>query len=405
MTAPPRGCPAHEVDLDPYDPALTEPTVWDVYTDVRERGAVAHSAARGGFYLLGRFADVRSALLDPGTFSSASGHRIPVDGSQKVLPIDFDPPLHTAYRKLMRPALEPRRVRALRPVLQTRVEALVDSYVRAGGGDFVAAVALPLPLQVLIEVVGFAPGSVARFREITEDLWSDLTTTSFPEAVAAIADLMRGEVARHRTHRPDDYLTALLDAEVEGRPVRDDEIVGTLMSLAVAGHETTMNSASALAYLLATDPGLQDEVRAAPDRAAEYVEEMLRLRSPAQNFARRTTRDIEVDGTTVPAGSGVLLSFAAANRDPRQFPDPDRFDVERGGRGHLAFGWGIHLCIGAALARTELALLLEALAAHPPFRLDGEVAFGPLQGGNHLGPTRLPLRFDAVTTTHQEPAP
>lgn len=404
MTGCPPGCPAHEVDVDPYDPALTDPAVWDVYTAVRERGPVAHSAARGGFYLLGRFADVRSALLDTDTFSSAAGHRIPVDGSQKVLPIDFDPPLHTAYRKLMRPALEPRRIRALRPVLRARVEGLVDEYVRAGGGDFVAAVALPLPLQVLIEVVGFAPESVARFREITEDLWNDLTGTTFSEAVAAIADLMHDEVARHRDHRPDDYITGLLDAEVQGRPVRDDEIVGTLMSLAVAGHETTMNSASALAHVLAGDPDLQDEVRSAPDRAAEYVEELLRLRSPAQNFARRATQDTEVGGTALPAGSGVLLSFAAANRDPRQFPDPDRFDVERGGRGHLAFGWGIHLCIGAALARTELTLLLEALAARPPFRLDGEVAFGPLQGGNHLGPTRLPLRFDDVTTTRQEPA-
>lgn len=387
------GCPAHAVDLDPYDPALTHPGVWEVYDEVREPGPVAHSAARGGFYVLGRFDDVRTALRDPATFSSASGHRIPTDGTQKAPPIDFDPPLHTAYRRLMGPALDPRRVRALQPFLRARVEALVGDFVAAGGGDFVAAVALPLPLQVLIEIVGFSPGSVARFREVTEDLWSGMTATTPGEAVAAIFELMYAEMADHRARRPDDYLTWLLDADVDGRPVSDDEIAGTLASLAVAGHETTMNSAGTLVHLLAADDALQAGLRAAPERAGDYVEEMLRLRSPAQNFARRTTREVDVDGTVIPAGAAVLLSYAAANRDPRQFPRPDEFDVSRAGRRHLAFGWGIHLCIGAALARAELRMLLECLVGHPPFRLDGEVEYGTLQGGNHLGPRRLPLRF------------
>lgn len=388
------GCPAHAVDLDPYDPALTHPGVWAVYDRVREGGPVARSAARGGFYVLGRFDDVRAALTDPATYSSASGHRIPTDGTQKALPIDFDPPLHTAYRRLMGPALDPRRIRALQPFLRARVEQLVGAFVEAGGGDFVSAVALPLPLQVLVEVVGFSPESVARFRQVTEDLWSDMSATGPGEAVAAIYDLMYAEMAAHRLHRPDDYLTGLLDAEVDGRPIHDDEIAGTLVSLAVAGHETTMNSAGVLVHLLAADPALQAALRAAPERAADYVEEMLRLRSPAQNFARRTTRDVEIGGVTVPEGAGVLLSLAAANRDPRRFARPDEFDVERASRRHLAFGWGIHLCIGAALARTELRMLLEALVAHPPFRLDGEVSCGSLQGGNHLGPKRLPLRLD-----------
>ena len=387
-------CPAHHVEFDPYDPAVTDPGVWETYRAVRENSPVAYSPAHGGFYLLGRFDDVRTALRDPATFSSASGHRIPTDGTQKVLPIDFDPPLHTAYRRLMSPALDPRRVRALQPFLRTQVEALVDEFVDTGGGNFVTAVALPLPLQVLIEVAGFSPTSVARFRQVTEDLWNGMTDTTPGEAIAAIYDLMYTEIADHRARRPDDYITGLLDAEVENRPVRDDEIAGTLASLAVAGHETTMNSASTLAYLLASDPDLQNRIRATPECASDYVEEMLRLRSPAQNFARRTTRDAEIDGIVIPAGSGVLLSYAAANRDPRRFPEPDAIDVRQAGRQHLAFGWGIHLCIGAALARSELTLLLETLVEHPPLRLDGDVRFGSLQGGNHLGPTALPVRFE-----------
>lgn len=386
-------CPAHHVDFDPYDPAVTDPGVWDTYRTVRETSSVAWSPARGGFYLLGRYDDVRAALRDPATFSSASGHRIPTDGTQKVLPIDFDPPLHTAYRRLMAPALEPRRVRALQPFLQSEIHALVDGFVAAGGGNFVTGVALPLPLQMLVEVAGFSRESVARFREVTEDLWSGMGTTTPGEALAAIDELMHAEIADHRARRPDDYITGLLDAEVEGRPIRDDEIAGTLASMAVAGHETTMNSAGGLAHLLATDPDLQDRVRAAPEHAEGWVEELLRLRSPAQNFARRTTRDVEIDGTVVPAGSSVLLSFAAANRDPRRFPEPDAVDIRQAGRQHLAFGWGIHLCIGAALARAELTILLQALAEQPPMRIDGDVVFGSLQGGNHLGPTDLPIRF------------
>jgi cytochrome P450 len=166
-----------------------------------------------------------------------------------------------------------------------------------------------------------------------------------------------------------------------------------LASLAVAGHETTMNSAAALAHLLAADPALQDRLRSAPSRAQDFVEEVLRLRTPAQNFARRTTRDAQVGDLTIPAGSTVLLSLASANRDERRFRGGDLFDADRSTRGHLAFGWGIHQCVGAALARAELKILAETLCDHPPLRLAGPVPYSDLRGGNHLGPIGLPLRF------------
>ncbi|MHA3700877.1 cytochrome P450 [Jatrophihabitans sp. YIM 134969] len=387
----PSGCPV--VTFDPYDPTLTHPAVWPAYEDLRDAGAVCRSDSHGGFHLMGRFDDIRAALRDPITFSSASGHRIPTDGSQKSVPIDFDPPLHTAYRRLLTHALDPARVRALQPFLRATIERLVDDFIAAGGGDFVNAVALPLPLQVLVEVVGFSPDTVGRFRRITEDLWGDMTAMTFTEAAAAIYALMAEEIADHRERRPDDFVTWLLSAEVDGRPLRDDEMAGSLASLAVAGHETTMNAASTMVHLLAERPTLQEALREAPERAPDFVEEMLRLRSPAQNFARRTTRDVEVDGHVIPEGSGVLLSYAAGNRDDRHFPSPDEFDIDRASRGHLAFGWGIHQCVGAALARSELRLLAETLAARAPFTLDGEVVYSSLQGGNHLGPTYLPIRF------------
>jgi cytochrome P450 len=397
MTTEPRpdACPLADTGFDPYHPDLTEPAIWDVYAQLHAAGPVAWSSAHGGFYIVTGFSDVRAALRDPAVFSSASGHRIPTDGSQTSIPIDFDPPLHTEYRALFAPALAPARVRALEPFLRTRIEGLVDDFIATDGGDFVGAVALPLPLAVLVEVVGFSEETVARFRAVTERLWGRFGAgMTFAEAAAEIGALMRGEMRDHAATRPDDFVTWLLDAEVDGRPIRDDEVVSALASLAVAGHETTMNASSALVFLLAADPRLQDRLRADAGVGPRIVEEMLRLRSPAQNFARRTTRDVEVAGVGIPAGSAVLLSFAAANRDPAQFPKPEHFDLDRPSGAHLAFGWGVHQCVGAALARLELRILLETLRARAPFRLAGAPRWSPLQAGNHLGLTTLPITFD-----------
>ncbi|MEJ2860719.1 cytochrome P450 [Actinomycetospora flava] len=387
-----------EVDLDPYDPDLTEPGVWDVYAAARAAGPVARSARRGGFWVLTGYDDVRAALRDTATFSSASGHRIPTDGTQRSIPIDFDPPLHTAYRRLMGPALSTARVRALRPFLERTIADLVGRFAARGGGDFVREVALPLPLAVLTELVGFAPETVERFREVTEQMWSGLTAdgdeVDFAGAARRVSELMASELAAHREHAADDFVTTLLTAEIDGRPLGEDERISILATFAVAGHETTMNAASTLVALLLEDPARQERLRADPSRAKGFVEEMLRHRSPAQNFARRATCPVSVGGQLVEEGDAVLLSFAAANRDPARFADPERFDPDRDVRGHLGFGWGIHACPGAALARTELTILLTTLCAHPRLHLSDEVRWSGLQGGNHLGPTALPVRFE-----------
>ncbi|WP_199434228.1 cytochrome P450 [Qaidamihabitans albus] len=394
---PPISNDAATVDLDPYSPDLTEPGVWDVYETARAAGPAAWSERRGGFWVVTNFDDVRAALRDPQTFSSASGHRIPTDGNQRAIPIDFDPPLHTAYRRLMTEALSPARVREMKPFLERTIADLVDRFVEAGGGDFVRDVALPLPLVVLTELVGFDTETVQKFREVTEQMWAGLAAdeeeVDFTGARARIYDLMRAEIAEHRASGREDFVTDLLDAEVDGRPLSEDEMISILATFAVAGHETTMNSASTLVHLLVAEPDHQDRLRANPDLAPRYVEEMLRHRSPAQNFARRTTCPVTVGGQDIAEGDAVLLSLAAANRDPGRFPDPDRFDPDRDARGHLGFGWGIHQCLGAALARSELAILLWRLCAHPPLAAAGEVRWSGLQGGNHLGPTTLPVRF------------
>jgi cytochrome P450 len=385
-----------DIGFDPYDRELTEPSVWDAYTAARTAGRAVRSERRGGFWLLTGYDDVRTALRDPATFSSAFGHRIPTDGTQRAVPIDYDPPLHTAYRRLMTEALSPGRVRAMKPFLQETVTGLVQRFADHGGGDFVRDVALPLPLLVLTELVGFTTDTVHLFRDITEDMWRHLGAEAddvdFSGARRQIYDLMRREL--HGDHPTAGFITSLQEADVDGRPLTEDEQISMLATLAVAGHETTMNSASTLVHLLVERPDRQDELRRNPELAPRYVEEMLRHRSPAQNFARRVTCPVALADRTLEEGDTVLLSFAAANRDPDRFADPDDFDPDRDPRGHLGFGWGIHQCLGAALARAELTILLTTLTTHAPLRSAGEARWGGLQGGNHLGPTSLPVRFD-----------
>lgn len=380
--------------FDHLDPQLSEPTLWATYQTLLERPSAHRSHRHGGFWVLSHYQDVKGALRGWETFSSADGHRIPHVEGMGTIPIDFDPPLHGPYRDLVVHALRPDRVRQLQPFVNSTIEDLVDRLVSAGGGDVVTELALPLPLTVLQELVGFSADAVAQFRELTAKVWAEGSPEAQLRGRAALATLIEDEIISHKRDRPDDYLTWLIDAEVEGRPVRHDEVVSACLSLAVAGHETTMNSVGSLVYLLASVPDVQDRLRQDPGQAPAFVEEMLRLLTPSQCSARRVTRDVEVDGEVLEAGDWVLLLNGAANRDERQFDHPDEFDLERSARGHLAFGWGIHQCVGSALARMELRILLETLARHPRLSLAGEPTFSALEAGNHYGPTFLPIRFE-----------
>ena len=388
MTSPTGG-----FEFDHLSPGWNDTTLWDAYARLLSAGAATYSPLHGGYWIISRYSEVKKALRDHETFSSASGHRIPMVDGMSSIPIDYDPPVHTHYRSLLTRALTPDSIRDLQPWLTSMISEVVAAFYQSGGGDAVAEVALSIPLRVLTKIVGFSPATVARFRELTEDIWKDGTAESQLRGRAALVDALDRDIDEHRARRPDDYLTWLLDAEVDGRPIDIGEIHSVLLTLAVAGHETTLNSVSTLLYLLASDLPLQERLRADPSVAPRYVEEMLRLRTPAQMFARRTTRAVDVGDTTIPADSWVLLLNAAANRDPHQFEHPTAFDIDRSARGHLAFGWGIHQCVGSALARSELRILLETLCQYPPITLAADPAFTAIEAGTHFGLRKLPLAF------------
>lgn len=383
----------------PFDHhAIPDPAAaWPLYEELREDGVV-FSPEHGGFYILSRHEHVMAALRDPETFVSGNGTRIPTIGDGRLIVIDNDPPMHTSYRAIITDELTPDTVRGMTEGLRALIDNLIDAFHARGGGEWVTEVGLPLPLNVLTKVVGFTPATVSLFRDLAEEAWKKASQEDILQARAALLDLVRIEVERHREERPDDFITRLLDRQVDGRPISDDERERILLGLAVAGHETTMNASGWMLHYLADDPAKQILLRECPEQIPAFVEEVLRHSSPIQGIGRSASRDVEIGGVLIPAGSRVFLAYAAANHDQAKFAHAEEFDVARSAAGHVSFGFGRHQCPGALLARTELRLILEKLIALPEIAYDGEPEFGPFSGGVMSGPRSLPLRFQTDPT-------
>ena len=375
---------------------LNHDNVYQIYEHLRESCPVTKSENYGGFWVVSSYADIVTALMNPTTFCSSKGVHIPrQEGQMSVIPIDFDPPLHTQYRKIFTDALAPRQIRLREPLIQRNIEELLAPFVHKGGGDFVHEVAMPLPIRVISGILGLSEQTTNQIRDLTEQIWAAFGHEQNPAPLRKMLALLMSEANERRLHPQDDFLTMLVQMTVDERPLRDEELQSILISFAVAGHETTMNAASNLLYHLAERPQEQERLRQHPLLIPDVVEESLRYDTPAHLFARTASRDTTLGGVQMKQGDKVALLLASGNRDPQQFKEPEQFVPNRKSAGqHLAFGRGIHLCSGATLARTELRLLLEVLlSTYPPFGLDGEVAWSHMEGGHHMGVRSLPVTF------------
>lgn len=382
--------------FDNHDANLTHSNVHQIYGHLREACPVTRSERYGGFWVVSRYADIVTVLMDPVTFSSGKGVHIPrQEGQMHVIPIDFDPPVHTQYRRIFTEALAPRRIRQLEPFIQHIILELLDPFVHNGGGDFVHEVAMPLPIRVISGILGLSEQTTKQIRDLTEQIWASFGREQNLAPLRAMLALLMSEVNERRTHPGDDVLTTLVQTTIDGRLLRDEEVQSILISFVVAGHETTMNAAANLLYYVAGRPEEQERLRQYPAQIPEVVEESLRYDTPAHLFARTVTHDTMLGGVQMKPGDKVALLLASGNRDPEQFNSPDQFMPDRKLAGqHLAFGRGIHLCSGATLARTELRLLLEALLnRYPSFRINGEVVWSHMEGGHHMGVRSLPITF------------
>ncbi|XBL81509.1 cytochrome P450 [Mycobacterium shigaense] len=354
--------------FDPLDPAIAA----DPYPYYREllAGERVHYNPRRDAYILSRYADVRAAARDHEVLSSARGVTFS-QGSPPFLPTS-DQPEHTRMRKQLSPGMTRSALESWRPLVERLAQEVVGNLLTKTTADVVATVATPMTMRTITNVLGVAGADVEAFRKLSSQA---IRITDVNFSVPGLVSLVQGITGFRRlralfTHRRDNG--TLRDATVLGRlaahaeqgRLSDSELSLFAVLLMVAGFETSANMISTLFLTLANHPDQLELLAQRPELIGPAIEEQLRLMSPVQNICRTTRADYRVGEVVIPAGSLVLLAWGAANRDPRQFEDPDVFRVDRNPAGHLAFGTGIHGCPGAHLARMEGQAVLREIVAN-----------------------------------------
>jgi cytochrome P450 len=362
-----RGRPGAALAARLTDPELYLTDPQPLYTRLRAEAPVAWNEELG-FWALAKHADVSAVESDHATFCAGRGILVEEIGTTYATPptmMHADPPVHTRYRRLVQPAFKPSVVRGLEPVVRARTAALVRRIESDAATDVVSVLSVPLPLQVISEILGVPDDEWERCYE-----WSEAVipgATDWPEERRAqlMADMIQYLVgaAKDRRARPrDDVLTQLAQVDLDGERLSDDELGMFLVQLLVAGNETTRDLISSGLLAFADHPGQWERLRDDRSLVPSAVEEMLRWSSPVVSFMRTATRPTEIRGVAVADGDPVLMLFASANRDEDAFgPSASTFDVARHPNPHLAFGQGNHFCLGAALGRLEGRVVLEEL--------------------------------------------
>jgi cytochrome P450 len=352
-----------------FDPFVqtSAPDPHPVYRALRDREPLHRSEERG-LWVLSRHADVRTAILDPATFSSARGVVPSGFVPEKPILISSDAPVHTRLRKAVQRALTPRRVAELEPRIRSFARRLLDGLPLGEEVDLVAAYAQPLPMYVMSELLGVPMEHRPTFRR-----WADAvvhtdqgSSTAIEAAQRELYAYFARVVAERRATPREDLIGILLSPTDEGDLLSEDEILGFCFLLLLAGIETTTAALGNAVAILDRERDVRARLAADPALLPAAVEEVLRFDSPVQGLTRTLTRDLELHGRRLRRGERVHLLFAAANRDERCFAEPDRFEAGRDPNPHLAFGFGVHFCLGASLARLELRIGLEELLARAP---------------------------------------
>ena len=369
-----------------------------------------------GVWLLTRYDDVAAVLRDPHLgrdprnaaevqalrASLAPGEPLPWQDQAPSM-LFVDPPDHTRLRTLVHKAFTPSAVEQLRPRVRELVAELLDRVVGRGEMDVVDDLAYPLPVTVICELLGIPPADQARFRGWSADLVHLLDPLVAGDAADravhardALREYLAGVLAARRADPRHDLLTALLAAEEQGDRLSEAELLSMCVLLLVAGHETTVNLIANGTLALLRHPRERARLAGDPTLAGRAVEELLRYDAPVQLTSRIALADLELDGRRIGRGQSLVAVLGAANRDPAQFPDPDQLDLTRGNAArHVAFGGGIHFCLGASLARLEAQVALPALFGRlPGLELAGEPVWRDTI--TLRGLARLPVRFPAV---------
>ena len=366
-----------DADPDELTAPLLDPTFYagdpfPLYARLRAEAPMAHSES-GGFWVASRHEEVVAISRDPETFCSGKGILTMEIGAEYPSPptmMHTDPPDHDRYRKLVQPGFRPSFMRALEGSIRERTVTLVDRIEAGVPIDIVPELAVPLPLQVISDLLGVPEEEWPRFFRWSEAVIPGATDWSEEERAALSGEMVTyllAAAADRRAHPKDDIISELGAAEVDGDRLTDAELGMFLVQLLVAGNETTRNMMSAGLLGLASAPGEWESLRhryltSAPRALPVAIEEMLRWTTPVVAFMRTTTRPVELAGEQLGADEPVLMLYASANRDESVFgATAERFDAGRDPNPHVAFGFGAHFCVGAVLARLEGRILMEEL--------------------------------------------
>ena len=365
--------------FNPMDPEfLADP--YPTYHRLRDEDPVHHSPL--DFWVLTRYEDVVAVLRDPRFIKEplvsvvAARFGVTVPPGVGLSMLDRDPPDHTRLRSLVSKAFTPRVVEGLRPRIQQIVDGLIARAQTVGSMDLIEEFAYPIPVNVICEMLGVPIGDHERFKGWSLDIARGLDSVWLPPeseipkrsgaARHAIGDYMRGLIAERRASPRGDLLSALIAAEEAGDKLSEDELIATCILLLIAGHETTVNLIGNGTLALLRHPEELRRLRETPGLITSAVEELLRYDGPVQRTARITSTEVTIGGRTIGKGEMVMPFIGAADRDPSQFTGPDRLDLGRTDNRHIAFGWGIHFCLGAPLARVEGQIAIDTLVRRLP---------------------------------------
>lgn len=380
----PTGVPEYGPLRDLYSGALTVGDPYPVYRRMRDQGIVFSPACGAAGAHVTRYDDVQAVLRHPDARSDArlgaaytdrvtSGALSAADRESLELRsfMHTDPPEHTRLRRVVSGAFTPRRVAELRPMVQRIVDEAINDAGRRGAMEVVGELAYPLPVQVVCHLLGVPlEDHLSGYDDGREQLCC-FDPTTLVGAPDAFDDKRRQQdgaleyyarvVADRREYPGDDLISALIAARDGSDLLSDDELVNTIRLMFVGGHETTVSLIANGALALLRHPEQLELLRFRPELMGEAIEEIIRYDAPFQFVQRTAAADIELDGATISAGSPIILWLAAANRDPAEFEDPDRFDITRAHKRHVGFGGGIHACMGAPLARMQAEIALRAI--------------------------------------------
>jgi cytochrome P450 len=367
-------------DYNPFDPAQKRDP-FPFYAHARRETPVFFSPILN-MWIVTRYEDILTVLRDPVLFSSLNIIEPPVPPPPEVIAIlskgipfvpaliNNDPPSHTRVRNLCNKAFSPQRVAAMEGRIRELAHALVDRFAREGHADIIACFANPLPQTVIADIVGVPRSETEKFVRLADEwaavifegLPADVQLTLAPGAVA-FQDYIADMITQRRDNPQDDLMSALVHAQTEGEvPLTDWEIVSIVSTLLVAGHPTTTDLIGNALIVLTHYPEYLQALTNNPGLAPAIIEEILRIESPSPGLPRVTTQACTLNGVAIPKGAKLFLAYTSANRDETVFPNPEQFDPNRPNLNkHLAFGRGIHYCIGAPLGRLEGRIALEIL--------------------------------------------